>query len=335
MGGKRKLTMEEFIERSNILHGNFYNYDKVNYINYSTHVIVICPIHGEFKITPNKHLNGQGCPKCRYIKSSISNRRSIDEVVDESRKVHGEKYDYSLIKEYKNDREKLPIICKTHGIFYQTMNRHIKLKQGCPVCGRIKCSESRKLTTEKFIEKACKVHGNKYDYSKVNLDKLDEDGKITIICKKHGEFTQKFSNHLFGQGCPKCKESKLEILVENLLKSNKILFERQKTFEWLKYKRNLYLDFYLPQYNIAIECQGKQHFGIGNWKNDSDKLVIRDKLKYELCKENNIKILYFSNLKINYPYEVIEDDKVLLEKIYECDYELLTNPKQILDKIMK
>lgn len=63
-----------------------------------------------------------------------------------------------------------------------------------------------------------------------------------------------------GQGCPFCNESKLEEEMKLFLNKNGIKFERQKTFDWLKNIKSLKLDFYLPDYNTAIECQGIQHF---------------------------------------------------------------------------
>lgn len=293
---KTKLTTDIFIKRSNEAHNNFYDYSKTDYINYSTKVIITCPIHGDFTITPNKHLLGQGCPKCRYIKSANGRRRTLEEVIEKANKTHNNLYDYSLITEYKNDRTKYPIICKEHGVFYQTMNNHICFKEGCPVCGKIKCNEKRRYTQEQWIEKAKDVHGGKYDYSKVKYQ--GSDNKVTIICPIHGEFEQSPTNHLFGQGCPICRQSKLEIEIENLLIENNVEYETQKTFDWLKHKRNLYLDFYLPKYNVSIECQGKQHFNVDSFKGETYEIIIeRDKTKKELC-DKDIQYLNYYNIVI-------------------------------------
>ena len=109
-----------------------------------------------------------------------------------------------------------------------------------------------------FIKKYRKIHGDKYDYSKV--DYINNHTKVCIICPEHGEFWQVPNNHLNGYGCPKCVMSHMENNISQLLNRNDIKYIPQCTFEWLKYKNNLYLDFYLPDYNIAIECQGEQHF---------------------------------------------------------------------------
>lgn len=103
-------------------------------------------------------------------------------------------------------------------------------------------------------------------------------------------------DHLQGKGCPKCRQSKLEMRVMRLLEGNNIEFEYQKRFEWLGKQS---LDFYLPKYNLVIECQGKQHFMCGGWTKNFNfrEQIDRDELKYKLCIENGVKILYLCDKK--------------------------------------
>lgn len=173
----------------------------------------------------------------------------------------------------------------------------------------------KKLTTEEFIKRAREVHGDKYDYSKTEY--VDTHTKVCIISPIHGEFWQTPNTHLNGNGCKKCKISHLENEIRLFLEKNSIKYEEQKTFKWLKYKKEQYLDFYLPDYNIAIECQGEQHFQRSGWgRGDNGKIVTeRDLNKQKLCGEHNIKIIYYSNLKINYPYKVYEDKNEILKEI--------------------
>ena len=160
-------------------------------------------------------------------------------------------------------------------------------------------------------------HGYKYDYSKVQY--VDSRSKVEILCKKHNRyFRQKPANHLMGQGCPICKSSKLEIEISKWLDENNIEYIQEHGFDWLIFKDYLSLDFYLPKYNVAIECQGKQHFGIGGWKDTDEEyqeIYERDSVKRDLCNKNGVKLLYYSNLGIEYPYEVFEDKEQLLEEI--------------------
>ena len=168
----------------------------------------------------------------------------------------------------------------------------------------------KKLTAKEFIEKAKKIHGDKYNYSKINY--IDSHTPITIICPIHGEFKQSASSHLNGSGCPKCKQSHLENEIENFLKDNDIKFECQKKFNWLGKQS---LDFYLSDYNIGIECQGSQHFLENHFFEPLKTIKNRDFIKNKLCNENNIKLLYYSDLGIEYPYKVFEDKNKLLVEI--------------------
>ena len=373
----RKKTLENFIKRSNEIHGNKYDYSKVEYVNTRTKVCIICPKHGEFWQTPDCHLRGCGCSKCS--KSKSRNKKTTKQFIEEARRVHGDKYDYSKV-EYKGCKIKVCIICPKHGEFWQTP--HIHLKGGgclecynengrgkkrqhdnewfinkakeihgnkydyskveyktiftkvciiCPIHGEFwqtpashiwakngcnKCGGTAKLTKDEFVEKARRVHGDKYDYSKVEYTGNNKT-KVCIICPTHGEFWQKPNCHLNGNGCPKCKSSHLERILRVFFEKENIEFEEQKTFSWLKLKQLQYLDFFLPKYNIAIECQGEQHFKKSGWgKGDNgEKVIKRDLNKKKLCEKHGIEILYYSKLGIEYPYKVFENEKELLLEI--------------------
>ena len=282
----KKLTTNEFIEKSRKVHGDKYDYSKVNYVNAKTKVCIICPIHGEFWQTPDLHLQGSGCSLC-----GGKIQLSEDEFIRRANLVHNNKYDYSKVN-YINYHTKICIICPIHGEFWQEPANHLCGK-GCRKCSR----NSYNYKTDEWILLAKQVHGNKYDYSKVSYK--NSSTKVCIICPKHGEFLQEPNNHLIGQGCPKCKESKLEYNTKKILEENKIEYEYQKKFKWLGRQT---LDFYLPRYNIAIECQGDQHykpvdFG-GKGKEWAKKLFEKtkklDRIKLNKVKENNIRMLYIN-----------------------------------------
>lgn len=302
-----KMTTEEFIQKAKAIHGDKYDYSKTKYYDYNTNVIITCPIHGDFEQKPNSHLQGCGCKKCNY---KLINKKRIynNEIfVKKAKEVHGDKYDYSKIN-YVNKRTKVCIICPEHGEFWQNPSNHLN-GNGCPVCKL----EKSKLTTEKFIEKAKAIHGDKYDYSKV--DYKNNTTKVCIICPVHGEFWQVASYHLCGSGCPSCSESKGEKMCAKFLKEQNICFERQKKMEWLGNQR---LDFYLSDYNVAIEYQGRQHYVpidfAGRGKKVAEKLlndnIERDKRKKEICTEHGLKIFY-----IKYDENITEKLKSLLLEI--------------------
>jgi hypothetical protein len=189
-----KLNTFDFIEKSNKIHENKYDYSKVNYINTNKKVIIICSKHGEFEQTPNAHIQKQGCPKC-----SGNLKLTTEEFIKRATLLHKNLYDYTKTN-YINTNTKIIIICKEHGEFQQTPDSHIgKQKQGCP-----KCFGNLKLTTEEFIKRATLLHKNLYDYTKTNY--ININTKIIIICKEHGEFEQTPDRHIGKQkqGCPKC-----------------------------------------------------------------------------------------------------------------------------------
>lgn len=121
--------------------------------------------------------------------------------IEKARKIHGDKYDYSKA-EYINAKTKICIICPKHGEFWQTCANHINCHKNCPKCGRESAAKKINLTTEEFVQRAKKKHGDKYDYSKVNY--INCRIKVPIICPKHGEFKQTPFDHLQNHGCPKC-----------------------------------------------------------------------------------------------------------------------------------
>ena len=303
--------MESFIKDSYKLHGNKYDYSKVNFKKKNDKIKIICPIHGEFITTPHIHLLGCECPKCAGTK-----KLTTEEFIERARKVHGDKYDYSKV-EYVNSKTKVCIICPVHGEFWMTPNMHL-YGQECPKCSYSIMGMNRRLTTEEFIERARKIHGDKYDYSKVDYKGLYKS--VCIIChkkdkhgKEHGEFWQAPANHLNGNKCPKCKESKLERKVRLSLDENNIMYIYQASKRDLNWLGLQSLDFYLPDYNVAIECQGEQHFkpvdfgGKGKeWAETSyEENVRRDEYKQKLCIENGITLLYYSNIISNCVYNDI------------------------------
>lgn len=222
-------------------------------------------------------------------------KKITKEFIDDSKKIHGDRYDYSLV-DYKNSYTNIKIICSIHGEFPQTPQGHLS-GQGCKKCyGRLVSD------TNSFIEQSNIIHNNKYDYLSVNY--INSNLEVKIICKKHGEFNQKPYIHLQGKGCSDCNESRGENKIKSILLNNNILFENQKTFDGCKFKNKLRFDFYLPKYNICIEYDGEQHFNEISYyggKNKLYKTKIYDKIKTEYCKNNNIKLL---RIKYN---ENIED----------------------------
>jgi len=278
-----KRTNIDFIEKSNIIHNNKYDYSLVDYINGTTKVKMMCKkCNNIFEQKPEKHLIGQGCPICAN-NTLLTN----DIFIKNANLIHNNKYDYSLVN-YINNNTKVKIICKEHGIFEQIPTNHISKKQGCP-----KCNGGIKNTKDNVIKRANIIHNNKYDYSLVDYQNANK--KVKIICPIHGVFEQSISCHINRKyGCPICSESKGEKEIRNILEKNDIKYEYQKTFSGCVYKQELKFDFYLPNKNLCIEYNGKQHYEANSFFGGEEgfkETRKRDNIKNKYCKNNNIKLI--------------------------------------------
>lgn len=291
-----KEKIDIFIEKAKLVHGDKYNYNQVSYINNYTKVIIICPIHGEFYQTPANHLHNHGCYKCRNNLISDKKKLPYENFLKRAIVIHGEKYDYSNIS-YTDTRNKISIICKRHGIFEQTPNAHLN-GNGCPNCQIEKFISGRSNTTKKFIEKARDIHGNKYDYSKIEY--VNNRIKVTITCPEHGDFEQQPKNHLSNkQGCPKCNFSKGELTIKEILDRKNIKYIPQYKLPYYRYE----YDFYLPDHNVLIEFHGGQHyFPVKHFggKDEFNKIQERDMFKKALAKEYKIPLLEFNYKQLKY-----------------------------------
>lgn len=156
--------------------------------------------------------------------------------IEKARKIHGEKYDYSLV-DYKNNYTKIKIICPIHGVFEQTSNSHLS-GHGCPKCSKFTHDNNVKLRN--FINKAYLIHGGKYDYSLV--DYKNNRTKIQIICPEHGAFWQKPKHHISGHGCPSCayKKSSLNqsLGLNNFLQKARLTHGNKYCYSKVNYKNN-------------------------------------------------------------------------------------------------
>lgn len=286
MGVEKRKTATEFVLNASEIHNDKYDYSNVVYTNRNTKVIITCPIHGDFEQTPNGHLKGYGCYACGRNKTKTTEH----DFITKAKVVHNNFYDYSNLN-YSGALKPVIIKCPIHGDFTQIANNHLN-GSGCKKCSLDKVSSDFSDDTDTFIEKAKSVHGNKYDYSKVNY--VDNITKVKIICNKHGEFEQLPSNHKSGNRCPLCTISKGEEKILEWLLENNIEFTPQHRFLDCRDKRPLPFDFYLPKYNICIEYNGRQHFEvIQQWGGDLG-LVDRqkkDKIKIDYCRDKKINII--------------------------------------------
>jgi ribosomal protein S27E len=305
----KKYNLKEIEEMGNIIHNNKYEYLGFINIKGKKHIHLKCKnCNNEFNQVIYSHIKLKcDCPKCKRNK-----KYSLDEIKEIGKKIHNDKYEYIDIINIKNKRY-LKIKCKecSH-IFKQLIDNHLNKKCECP-----KCKKRLRYNLEEIKDIGNKIHNNKYKY--LELKKRGKYSIIKLKCKKCGNiFEQYVDNHLNKKfGCKFCKPvSKGVIIIEEYLKNNNILFEKEKSFEDCKLYRKLYFDFYLPEYNLLIEYNGEQHYKPNNLYGGNialEKQKIRDNIKVEYCLRKNLKLItinYKSNKNIHDILD-IETKKVL------------------------
>ena len=264
LNSRSKLAYQKFLE---YIKSTNYNYDNAVYINTQTKITITCKTHGDFNQTPANHIRGQGCPKCKFDKVAKHNRLTKEEFINKAKKIHKDTYKYEKIN-YINIMTKVLITCKEHGDFLQIPVDHLAGK-GCNLCAIKNQIIAQTLSPEEFIEKANKVHNNKYTYFNAKYTKMQN--YVVITCPIHGDFKQKAANHTQGQGCPTCG---------NLAKQKK----------YHKYPTILYMIFFtnlnLYKLGITMEKRGLKTRYIG------------ENEPYEVCQK-----IVFPNGKLAYTLE--------------------------------
>jgi very-short-patch-repair endonuclease len=280
----KKLTTEEFILKSKEIHGDKYDYSQVTYINNSTPVEIIHDVVA-YEQLPQNHLKGF---KCENNKKMTEN-----DFIRKSKEIHGDKYDYSLV-DFKNVRSKIKIIY--NGVIYEQLGyAHLQGKSPEMV--------PFKITNDVFIEKSKIIHGDIFDYSLVDCN--GSNNKVKLIYKEK-VYKQCLSDHLRGH-LPRgiIIDSKGVRDIISILEDRKIKYNREHYYKDCKNVNYLRFDFYLPDYNILIEYDGRQHFEVVDiWGGEEGlkKTKINDNIKNDYCKKNGIPLLRISH------FENVEDE---------------------------
>lgn len=312
---KQSLGTEEFLRRAKLMHPE-YDYKDVKYSNNLTKVKIYCQKHGFFYITPGRFLSGSICAKCANEKSAERQKMSTSDFIIKAKKNFPD-YDYSNVV-YINNHTKVEIVCPRHGKI-QLIPANMLIGMGCRKCGIERTANSQRLTLEKFIKRATKIHPD-YDYTKVKY--VNSDTKVTVNCKKHGDFQIIPYSLLKGSGCPVCNESVGETKIRTWLelhgynlksKTDDKIFFRQKTFPDLIDKKELSYDFFIPSLNLLIEYNGEQHYHpieIFQRKGEDvfKKQKYHDSLKLDYANKNNYRLLIIPYTDISRIDEILENE---------------------------
>ena len=296
-----KHTTEKFIEKSVSIHGTIYDYSKVDYKGSTEYIIIICQKHGEFKQLPFNHYR-YGCGKCGRESNQYTNnlkKECKNEFIIKSKKIHGDKYDYTKT-EYDTAVKKIIVICEHHGEFKISPNNHLR-GRGCPFCGREKASKSKLKHYEEYYKYFIEKHRDKYDYSKVEW--INACTKITVICKKHGEFKIVPWSHKSGRECQSCSNhySKKSIRwLEYISSKDDIKIQHAENIGEKYIFGKTKVDGYCKENNTVYEFHGDFWHGNPSIYNHED-IHPRNGKKYgELFKKTLHKELKIRNLGYNY-----------------------------------
>lgn len=324
MSGKTHITTEDFIRRAREIHGDKFDYSLVEYVKAETKVKIICPIHGVFEQTPSKHLYmGHGCPKCGREESRRLTSLTKETFLERAYAKFGDKFTYHFDLDITFSAQyPIRITCPIHGDFILKAGNFLKNKWWCGACGETS-PKTKRIGLTQFIEKSKLVHGDKYDYSKVNY--IDANTKVTIICPTHGEFLSIPIYHYGAskKGCAKCtgkirKDKQLESFLQEVPKVHNYKYDYSLVTEW---------DTCGTKVNIICPIHGVfeqapyQHLNMGQGcpkcANEKSKVIPTERYK-------NIKTLFYS-FKYKGVYKIGITTKTLQERyVSEGDFSKFT-----------
>ena len=296
--GVIRKTHNEYVSELSIKNPNVIAIDE--YINAKTSIKHKCLIHNYiWSLTPTDALKGQGCPLCRGMKISDKQTKSHDQYISECQE---KRPNIEVLGTYIDSKTQILHKCKIHNLNWLIRPYDALYGEGCPKCRSDKISSALKKDNSWYIEKL-KIERPHI----IALDEyIDYRTPIKHYCTLHQYEWIDSPRCIFRDlGCPKCTGYKHETTISDWLDSFNILYIRQYTFDNCKDKRALPFDFYLPDLNICIEYDGRQHYepvdfaGKGDeWAKEQLKITqYHDAIKNEYCKNNNIPLLRISYLQ--------------------------------------
>jgi hypothetical protein len=324
----RRFTQEQILLRCREIHGDKYDYSKMNYTGIMDNVDIKCNDCGnEFPITMNSHLNhaAGGCKTCAR-KEKITTLAFIKRATE----IHGDHYDYKMIPDpLPNNDTLVDIFCNVcEKSFPQRIRSHLS-GNGCTTCA---CREP--ITRNEFIRRSIEGHpSDQYDYSEIPEYPRVID-EVYLTHKKCGtRFPQLVSVHLSGSGCTTCRKSRSE-------KACRRIFEKLMNLEFpargkLPILSGLDLDGYCEDIKLAFEYQGIQHYKVAPWFGMDEKRLEaqqkRDQKKRDLCKKHGITLI-----EVPYEYSYKNEKKMeafILEQLMANNYIFFVKPKNIIQGI--
>lgn len=330
-----KDRWNRFLERATEMHGDKFVYFEEEFVNYKTPMKIICPVHGEFKQAPDKHIsnNSKGCPQCwEDMKSNVlknvdrSNVKtkailSKEEFLNRVNQKFQNKFSYDLTNYTGFSGAKIKITCPTHGEFEICPQSHFIAETGCKKCGLEKRNKTSTKEYEFAILQLQEKHSSFYQYPDYNRENyINKRSKIDIFCPKHGIFQKTAQKHLSGQGCWGCKVEQLirdNILVggysEDLFKDRPELCNLPSVLYYLKINNGEFYKIGISRYDANSRFKGLKHKSKGKihsieliWE-ESDSL-------YKCFKKEQLILSQYSQYRVfeNWSTELFNRDVISL-----------------------
>ena len=307
-----KITVEEFEERKS---KKFQHIQTIEYICMTKPYKFRCPIHGEQTAKDCYiFLNSKyGCSECYRENNNIEEKipKRVKYTNEELKEKLNKKYEYTFPEYNVGSRGLIEVFCKKHNYKFKSNFSNLQ-RHDCRFCAIEEHNLKLTKSKEEFLEQCKNKFGNLYEY---NLSEYKNGlSYITVVCKSCTDARKIIAkSFLNSKGiCPICDSSEGEFRIRKILTEKNISFKQHcYDFKDCKYKNTLEFDFYLPDYNIVIEYQGEQHYIDNGWKSgkEFEEQQIRDKIKREYCKSNNIRELEISYTSLE------EIEKIILEFI--------------------
>ena len=276
------------------------------YVNSTTKILHKCKLCGrEWLVVPYDILSGKGCRDCGIKRTSNANRKTHEQYMQDLYVINK---NIVVVENYINTDTPILHRCKICGYEWSIKPNHTLSGHGCPICASKRNADLKRKSHEEYVQELFSINPNIEPLETY----ISNPTAIMHRCKTCGYEWKIDPNHtLRGQGCPECNESHGEKEIAQWLQSNNILYIPQYKFNNCRNKHPLPFDFYLPQHNMCIEYDGKQHFepiewfgGVENFRNQQQI----DEIKNDYCKNNHIDLL-----RITYKNNVKEElEKVLL-----------------------
>jgi len=304
---RKRHTSVEFITRATKVHGDRYDYSRINYIGNEIKVELVCKKHGVFFQRPGNHLSGRGCPTCSKRRISECNKRRKSKV----KTLASDKKIASEFHPNLNGGEKPENFCLNSKIkiWWKCLNGHAwrscigdrtKSKSGCPFCANKKATPEHNLSlfTELVKEINPTLNGN-IDPTKI-LPRSSK--KIWWLCKNGHSWKALISSRtdpIEPRGCPFCRVGKQISFLEL-----RVFIELKKIFPNTTPKEKSLgceCDVFIPEFNLVIEIDG--HY----WHKDREKEDIK---KTETVRSNGRDIIHIRE----YPLNLLTKNDIVYKK---------------------